>query len=160
MARYETAIEGLPRIDGAVVHILNSRIHWDEVVGNLSAACEQALTELGATVTTHLLPGSLELPLGAQIVAQRFAPDAIVCLGVLVKGQTYHFEMVYTEVGRGLGEVSRRFGIPILSEVLPVDHLDDAIARSGTDRFNKGLEAASATAQFIAWNRAVEAGQS
>jgi 6,7-dimethyl-8-ribityllumazine synthase len=153
MARYETAMEGLPRIDGAVVHILNSRIHWDEVVGNLSAACEQALTELGATVTTHLLPGSLELPLGAQIVAQRFAPDAIVCLGVLVKGQTYHFEMVYTEVGRGLGEVSRRFGIPILSEVLPVDHLDDAIARSGTDRFNKGLEAASATAQFIAWER-------
>lgn len=156
MARYETAMEGLPRIDGAVVHILNSRIHWAEVVGNLSDACERALIQLGATVTTHMLPGSFELPLGAQIVAERYTPDAIVCLGVVVKGQTYHFEMVYMEVGRGLGEVSRRFGIPILSEVLPVDRLEDAIARSGNDRFNKGLEAASATAQFIAWNRSLK----
>ncbi|WP_404710041.1 6,7-dimethyl-8-ribityllumazine synthase [Sphingomonas sp. MMS24-J13] len=157
MARYQTDMADLPRLDGAVVHILSSRIHWDAAVRNLTEACAAALERLGAKTVTHILPGSLELPLAAQVVADRYHPDAIVCLGVLVKGETFHFEMVYEEVGRGLGEVSRRFGIPILSEVLPVLRLEDAVARSAPDGFNKGLEAASAAAQMIGWLRGLPA---
>ena len=155
MARYETLLADLPRIDGAVVHIVGSRIHWEEVGANLTTAAQDALEGLGAEVFVHLLAGSLDLPFAAQMVGERYKPDAIVALGVLVKGETMHFEMVYEEVGRGLGAVSRRLGIPILSEVLPVLKLADAVARSGGDGYNKGLEAASAAAQMIAWMRAL-----
>ena len=105
-------------------------------------------------IVTHTLPGTLEFPFAASEVVQANPEvDAIVCLGVVLKGDTYHFEMIIDECVRGLGEVSRAARVPIVNEVLPVTELADAEARAGDDGFNKGIEAAAAAIEIIHWRR-------
>ena len=81
---------------------------------------------------THTLPGTLEFPFAAnEVVETNPDVDAIVCLAVVLKGDTYHFEMIIDECVRGLGDVSRAARVPIVNEVLPVTDLADAEARAG-----------------------------
>ena len=110
----------------------------------------------------HILPGSLELPLAAQALL-RAAPkehpyDALICFGAIMKGETYHFEMIMDECIRGLGQVMLSEGVPIIMEVIPVTSVDQLAARSKDDAFNKGIEAALATAEIIHWRRTVLGG--
>ena len=79
--------------------------------------------------------------------------DAVVCLGVVLKGDTMHFEMIIDEVVRGLGEVSRQGRVPIINEILPVTDLAQAKSRAADDGLNKGIEAAVAAIEIIAWRR-------
>jgi 6,7-dimethyl-8-ribityllumazine synthase len=74
-------------------------------------------------------------------------------LGVILKGDTLHFEMITPEVFTGLARLSLEIDIPILVEFLPVLALRHAVERAGKDEFNKGLAAASAAAEIIAWRR-------
>ena len=111
-----------------------------------SAGCEEP--------EVHTLPGCLELPLAARRLARR-SPDleAIIAFGVILKGDTYHFDMVKDLCMRGLERVMFECDIPIINEVLPVTSLDDAAARSANNEFNKGIEAAIAAAEVIHWRR-------
>jgi 6,7-dimethyl-8-ribityllumazine synthase len=70
-----------------------------------------------------------------------------------MKGDTYHFEMISNECIRGLGEVMLSENVPIIVEVIPVTNLEQLVARSRDDRFNKGIEAALAAAEIIEWRR-------
>lgn len=148
----------VPRIDGARVTVLQSgwyAEHTDEMVRK----CRAVLREAGcAAVDVERVPGALELPFAAQTLAASAArrPDAIVCIGAIVKGETLHFETVAEECIRGLGEVMRRHDIPIIIEVLPVLSIDQLVARSGDDDRNKGIEAAVAAAEVVAWRRKLE----
>ena len=81
--------------------------------------------------------------------------DAIICFGVIVKGETAHFEMISNECMRGLGEVMHEFRRPVVVEVLPVYELEHAAARAADDEFNKGIEAAAAAIEMVAWRRRV-----
>ncbi|HBK18278.1 MAG TPA: hypothetical protein DDZ38_06520 [Gammaproteobacteria bacterium] len=81
--------------------------------------------------------------------------DAVICFGVIVKGDTLHFEMISEECMRGLGRVMHDFRRPVVVEILPVFDLQQAIDRSGDDAFNKGIEAAVAALEMTAWRRAI-----
>ena len=81
--------------------------------------------------------------------------DAVICFGVIVKGDTLHFEMISEESMRGLGQVMHEFRRPVLVEILPVFDIQQAIDRCSDDEFNKGIEAAVAAIEMIHWRRGV-----
>lgn len=150
---------GLPRIERPrAIHILCSK-WYPELVRSLTTTCEKVLRANGFTdVITHTLPGSLELPLAARdLLAEdrEHAIDAIICFGVIVKGETYHFEMISNECIRGLGDVMHEFRRPVIVEVIPVTDIAHAAVRAADDEYNKGIEAAVAAIEMIAWRRRV-----
>ncbi len=152
----------LPQISNpGQVHILCSK-WYPELVQSLAGACDAVLRQHGFDqVHIHTLPGSLELPLAARdLLAEDRAGniDAIICFGIIVKGETYHFEMISNECIRGLGEVMHEFRRPVIVEVIPVTEMAHAEARSADDEFNKGIEAAVAAIEMVAWRRQVCSG--
>ncbi len=149
--------KSIPRIPGARVAILQSK-WYREQIDKMIETCVALLKNADCpTPEHHILPGSLELPLAAQTLirnAPQDAPyDAIICFGAIMKGETYHFEMIMDECIRGFGQVMLSEGVPILVEVIPVTSVEQLIARSKNDSFNKGIEAALATAEIIDWRR-------
>jgi 6,7-dimethyl-8-ribityllumazine synthase len=152
-------LSGLPPIDNpGRIAILKSK-WYPQLVNNLSNVCSQTLREYGYTdIVEHTLPGSLEIPLAARdLLALDTANqiDAIICFGVIVKGATYHFEMISNEAMRGLGEVMHEFRRPVVVEILPVFDIKDAEERCADDEFNKGYEAAAAAIEMVAWRRSI-----
>ena len=127
------------------VAIVWSRFN-EEIVRQLVTACDKQLVELGvATDDIYVMsvPGALELPLALQTLAlerrafgRRF--DALVALGAVVRGETYHFEVVANESARGILDVQLETGVPIANGVLTVSTDDQARARASV----KGAEAA------------------
>lgn len=147
--------KSLPAIPGARVAILQSK-WYREYTDKMVERCIEVLSKAECPrPEVHILPGSLELPIAAKTLAEKkdSKPDAIVCFGAIIKGDTYHFEMVLNECSRGLGQVSLDCNIPIIVEVVPCTNIEQLIKRSGNDDFNKGIEAAIATAEIIAWRR-------
>ena len=115
-------------------------------------------------IDEYTLPGCLEIPLAARDLLAREVEDgeveknkidAIVCFGIIVKGDTLHFEMISEESMRGLGSVMHDFRRPILVEILPVFDMQQAIDRSSDDEFNKGVEAAVAAIEVVSWRRSL-----
>ena len=161
-------VAALPNVPWAKVVILRSK-WYAEIVDSLHAKCVETLAAKQVkNVATHVLPGSFEFPIAAELLMRRAyphygpwqssrgpksPPDAIICLGVVLKGDTYHFEMIVDECVRGLGAVSRKYGIPIINEVLPVTDIAQAEARAADDEFNKGIEAAAAAIEIIHWQK-------
>ena len=161
-------VAALPDVPWAQVVILRSK-WYAEIVDSLHAKCVATLrAKRVKTVATHILPGSFEFPIAAEILLRRVyphlgpepmletsksPPDAIICLGVVLKGDTYHFEMIVDECVRGLGAVSRKYGVPIINEVLPVTDIAQAETRAADDEFNKGIEAAAAAIEIAHWCR-------
>ena len=146
-------LAALPAVPAARVAILCSK-WYGEIVAALRDKCVAVLADKGVAAECHTLPGCFEFPFAANELAKREPkPDAIVCLGVIVKGDTYHFEMIADECVRGLGAVSRAERVPIINEILPVADVAHAEARAGDDDANKGIEAAAAAIEIIAWRR-------
>lgn len=152
-------LSALPVIDApGRIAILKSK-WYPEVVDSLSSTCVEVLSQYGySRIDVHTLPGSLELPLAARDLLALDADreiDAIICFGVIVKGETLHFEMISNECMRGLGDVMHEFRRPVVVEVLPVFELAHAEQRAADDEFNKGIEAAAAAIEMVAWRRSV-----
>ena len=159
MAQHAVDLSNLPAIENpGKIAILKSK-WYPELTTRLSETCAGVLRDHGYDqVEIHTLPGSLELPLAAADLLASDADeriDAIVCFGIIVKGETLHFEMITNECMRGLGEVMRQYRRPIIVEILPVLEMAHAEARSGEDEFNKGYEAAAAAIEMVAWRRTV-----
>ena len=149
----------LPAIEApGRICILKSK-WYPEHVESMADACDTILRQSGyVDIQQHTLPGSLEIPLAARdLLAEDVAGsiDAIICFGVVVKGDTLHFEMISEETMRGLGQVMHEFRRPVVVEILPVFDIQQAIDRSSDDEFNKGIEAAVAALEMIAWRRGV-----
>lgn len=134
---------------------------YPEHVESMARACEAILRQAGySDIEQYTLPGSLEIPLAARdLLAEDGAGkiDAVICFGVIVKGDTLHFEMISEESMRGLGRVMHEFRRPVVVEILPVFDIQQAIDRSSDDEFNKGIEAAVAALEMIHWRRGVVA---
>ena len=149
---------GLPAITKpGRICILQSKWHFN-LVQSMTEACTRVLAQAGYTkIDVHTLPGSLEVPLAARdLLAEDSAGhiDAVICFGVIIKGDTLHFEMISQESMRGLGAVMHEFRRPVIVEILPVFTEQQAIDRTSDDDFNKGIEAAVAAIEMIAWRRA------
>jgi 6,7-dimethyl-8-ribityllumazine synthase len=152
---------GLPAIDRpGRICILQSK-WYPELVQSMTEACQQVLGQAGYTdIHTHTLPGSLEIPLAARdLLAQDVEQqiDAIICFGVIIKGDTLHFEMISEESMRGLGSVMPDFRRPGVVEILPGFTMQQAVDRASDDEFNKGIEAAVAAIEMVAWRRSIGA---
>ena len=125
---------------GLKIGIVMSRFNKDICEGLLSA-CELELARLGVANDDVLLvdvPGALEHPLALQKMAQSEKYDALVAIGAVVRGDTYHFEIVANESSRGILDVQLETGIPIANAILTVDTEEQAHARMA----EKGRDAA------------------
>jgi 6,7-dimethyl-8-ribityllumazine synthase len=148
MARCEDIRELEPNLSGAGlrVGVVMSRFNEDVGEGLLSGCCRE-LGRLGvapADVTLASVPGALELPLVLQTMAQSGEFDALVAIGAVIRGETYHFEIVAGESARGIIDVQLATGIPIANAVLTTENDDQALERMD----QKGMEAAQAAVEM------------
>jgi 6,7-dimethyl-8-ribityllumazine synthase len=130
-----------------------------EITGNLEKACIGALTQAGvpvARVERFSVPGCFEIPIMCQRLARKGRYDAIIALGAVIKGDTFHFELVASECARGVMAVSLKHDVPIIFEVLAVYNRRDALQRAGNNRMNKGIEAAGTALSVLAQLRGVK----
>ena len=101
------------------------------------------------------VPGSLELPVTALALAEKGGYDAIVCLGCVIRGETYHFEVVSDQAAAGLMQVQLDTGVPIAFGVLTCEDRDQALARSGPKN-NKGADASEAAIEMANLLRSIQ----
>lgn len=135
----------------ARIAIVRTNYHVD-LLNNLETAARGTLLEAGvkeSNIQTFTVPGSWELPVMTQAVAKSGDFDAIIAFGIILKGQTYHFEMIANEVARSLMQLSIDYSIPIALEVLAVFDRYQAEERAGSDNRNKGIEAANTVLAMI-----------
>jgi 6,7-dimethyl-8-ribityllumazine synthase len=129
------------------------------VTDRLLAGALEALVHRGVAddaIDVATVPGAFELPLCAQRMATTGRYDALICLGAVVRGETPHFDFVAGETARGIAEVSRRFDLPMAFGLLTTDTIEQALARAGGDRGNKGAEAAVTALEMVHVLRAVQ----
>lgn len=100
-------------------------------------------------IQTFSVPGAWEIPLMVQKVAASKKFDAIIAFGVIIKGDTHHFDMIAQEVGRALMDLSLDFNIPVALEILAVYKKEDAEKRAGDNDNNKGIEGATAVLNML-----------
>ena len=124
----------------------------DSIVSRLIDGAHDALKELSADENTFEIlrvPGSFEIPLCALKAAESGKFDAVICLGVIIRGETPHFDYIATETVRGIGEAALKTGVPLLFGVITADNIDQAIDRAGEKLSNKGFEAARAAVELV-----------
>ena len=137
-----------PRVAGASrrVGVVLSRFN-PEIGEVLLASALRGLKDAGVAdgdIVVASVPGALETPLVLQRMAQSGDFDALVALGAVIRGETYHFDIVANESSRGVGEVVLQFGIPVGNGILTCDTDDQARERMDT----KGYEAAQAALEI------------
>ncbi len=128
------------QLDGQHLHIGIVQARFNEAITNaLAAACIAALQPLGVEHIDHVfVPGALEVPLALQAMAERAEYDALIALGCIIRGETYHFELVANESGAGVTRVGLDYHIPIANAILTTENLEQAVAR----QHDKGRDAA------------------
>jgi len=126
--------------DGSQLRIGIVQARFNEDITNaLAKACIEELEALGVTSIDHVMvPGALEVPLALQAMAERDDFDALIALGCIIRGETYHFELVANESGAGVTRIGLDHHLPIANAILTTENLDQAVARQ-TD---KGRDAA------------------
>ncbi|MGI5070588.1 6,7-dimethyl-8-ribityllumazine synthase [Treponema pectinovorum] len=95
------------------------------------------------------VPGSFEIPLAAQRLAETKNYDAIICLGAVIRGATSHYDYVCAEVSKGIAHVSLKTGLPVMFGILTTDTIQQAIERAGTKAGNKGYDCALGAIEMI-----------
>lgn len=133
MSYYDNILEIDSNLDGngLCIGIVMSRFNIDVSEG-LLGACTAELTRLGvqeADIVLTTVPGALEIPVALQKLAESDRFDALIALGAVIRGETYHFEVVANESARGLAGVGREYNIPIANGILTTDDEDQATAR-------------------------------
>ena len=102
-----------------------------------------------ARITQVWVPGSFEIPLAAQKLAQSGRYEAVICLGCVIRGQTPHFDYVAGEAAKGIAQVALATGVPVIFGVVTADTLEQAIDRAGAKHGNKGADAALAAIEMV-----------
>jgi 6,7-dimethyl-8-ribityllumazine synthase len=113
--------------------------------GKLLEGAKDALNRHGVAeidIEVAWTPGSFEIPLIAQKMAESKKYNAVICLGAVIRGGTPHFDYIASEVAKGIANVSLKTGVPVIFGVITTDTLEQAIERSGTKDGNKGFDAA------------------
>lgn len=145
---------------GARFALIVSRFN-EAITSRLVAGGRAALLEAGAgeaDLATFTVPGAFELPQAARAAAEGGAFDAIICLGCVIRGETPHFEYISAAVAHGLMDAAGETGVPMAFGVLTTDTWEQADARAGDGRDNKGFEAAAAALEMAALFRTLRAG--
>ena len=129
-------------LDGTGLRIGIVQARFNESITNaLAAACRAALLDLGVQekhITHVLVPGALEVPVALQALAERDEFDALIALGCIIRGETYHFELVANESGAAVSRIALDYHLPVANAILTTENLDQAVAR----QTEKGRDAA------------------
>jgi 6,7-dimethyl-8-ribityllumazine synthase len=132
---------------GMQIGVVLSRFN-PEIGDGLLSACKAELLKLGVAsdaITIATVPGALETPLLLQHMALSEKFDALIALGAIIRGETYHFEVVSNESARGIAEVQLNTGVPVANAILTTEDDDQAIARMHI----KGAEAAQVAIEMV-----------
>ncbi len=126
---------------------------WNtEVTSALLEGTTKTLIDHGVkpkNVITEWVPGSYELPLAAQILAERSDVDAVICLGCVIQGETRHFDFICSAVSEGIMDVNLAYTLPVIFGVLTTNTQEQALERAGGKHGNKGVEAAVAALKML-----------
>lgn len=146
-----------PNLDGTGLRVGIVMARFNHEVGDgLLAGCREGLLAHGVRgedVVMTTVPGALEIPLVLQTMAQTGRFEALVALGAVIRGETYHFEVVSNESARGVTDVQLATGVPVANGVLTTENDDQALVRM----HQKGREAAEAAIEMANLQRALKA---
>ena len=155
------AVEGDLSAAGMKFAIVAAR--WNAVITErLLDGALDALLRSGAKradIEVVRVPGAWEIPAAARALANLAMVDAIIPLGCLLRGETAHYEAIYNEVARGIGQSQQETGIPHSFGVLTCETLEQALNRAGVKAGNKGFEAAVAAIEMVSLRRKLEHGE-
>lgn len=125
---------------------------WNDLLtSKLVDGAVDALESAGAAegdVEIFMVPGAFELPLAAKKAAESGRFDAVIAIGIVIRGETPHFDYVAGEAAKGISKVSLDTGIPVMFGVVTTDTVEQAMNRSGLKAGNKGYEAAMAAVEM------------
>ena len=126
---------------------------YDDLAGRLVNGAIEAFGEEGVAPTsvhTHEVPGAFELPLGAKWCAESARFDGVACLGVVIRGETNHYDYVCAEAARGIQRVQLDTGVPCSFGLITCETREQAEARAGGDKRDQGRNAAIAVMRMAA----------
>ena len=155
------AVEGDLSAAGMKFGIVTAR--WNAVITDRLLEGElDGLLRSGAArpdIEVVRVPGAWEVPAAARTLAELGKVDAVITLGCLLRGETAHYEAIYNEVARGIGQSQQETGIPHSFGVLTCETLEQALNRAGIKAGNKGFEAAVAAIEMVSIRRKLLAGE-
>lgn len=130
------------RLNGRTLKIGIVQARFNESVTTaLTQACQAELIALGVlkkNITLVQVPGALEIPLALFAMADKLEHDALIAIGCIIRGETYHFELVANESAAGVSEVALEFRLPVANAILTTENLQQAVERQK----EKGRDAA------------------
>ncbi|MBU3738534.1 MAG: 6,7-dimethyl-8-ribityllumazine synthase [Rhodoferax sp.] len=130
------------RLDGRrlTIGLVQARFNED-ITNTLARACRDELLALGVqdkNIDLVQVPGALEIPVALQALAEKSRYDALIALGCVIRGETYHFELVANESGAGVTRIALDYQLPVANAILTTENLEQAQAR----QVDKGRDAA------------------
>jgi 6,7-dimethyl-8-ribityllumazine synthase len=131
----------------------------DTLTSKLESGARAALAEVGAAddaVETFHVPGAFELPLACLKAANTGDFDAVIALGVVIRGDTPHFDYVAGQAASGILQASMQSGVPVMFGVITADYLQQAVDRTGEKADNKGYEAAMSAVEMVVMFREMD----
>ena len=141
-----------PDLDGHRLHIAIVQARFNAAITNkLAQICIAELQELGVSTKyiRHVtVPGALEVPVALMTMADSEDYDALIAIGCIIRGETYHFELVANESGAGITRVSLDHQIPVANAILTTENLEQAVARQ-TDKGRDAARVAVEMARLI-----------
>ncbi len=140
------------------------RTEWNaEIVDVLTESCLQSLASIGFLpdqIAVELVPGSYELPIGAKFALNSpDKPDAIICLGCVIQGETKHDDYINHSIARSIAQLSLVSNTPVIFGVLTVNNIEQARSRAGGAHGNKGEECAIAAIKMISLKQKLAGGK-
>jgi 6,7-dimethyl-8-ribityllumazine synthase len=132
----------------------------DELTSRLADGAVDALKATGATddaIEVLRVPGAFELPVACLRAAKTGDFDAVIALGVVIRGETPHFDYVAGQAATGILQASMQSGVPVMFGVITADTMDQAVARCGERADNKGYEAALSAVEMVNLFREMDA---
>ena len=146
--------EEVPNAKGLTFGIVVSE--WNpDITEKLFKGAHNTLIKCGVNIDNinrYNVPGSYELIFGAKVAAKN-NPNAIICLGSIIQGETKHFDFVCNSVAIGIKDLNIQLNIPVIFGVLTDNNIEQAISRSGGEHGNKGIEAAITAIKMAVLNR-------
>ncbi len=152
--------EGRLLAEGLKFGIVVSRFN-EFITGRLLEGARDALVRHGAddaNISVAWVPGTFEIPIVAQKMAQSGRYDAVICLGALIRGATPHFDYLAAEVTKGIAQIGLQSGVPCVYGVITTDSIEQAIERAGTKAGNKGFDAAETAIEMANVLRSISEG--
>ncbi len=137
---------------GLRIAVVQARFNFD-ITERLAASCVQQLVELGGEAPRVIeVPGALEIPQALEWLARAGAYDALVALGCVIRGETYHFELVCEVSAAGVQQVALQHGLAVANGILTVENREQAV-----QRLDKGAECARVAVEMARLARALRA---